>query len=499
MFTDMSFIQPGKSWPPDQDLDELARQDEYTKNKRLYDGDHYLIWTDLNNTEDAIQKRLNLNLFKTTCTTFSDFLIGEPPIYDTDQPDTLNRIIENNNYHSLTWDVSTDTQRYGVGVYKIRFDGTQGIIERVPPSIWYPVFQPDNAQDYQAHVIAYEFVTPYQHIITQRFLRVEIHTRGQIENHIYMLQGGIQSSGNPRLGGIYNQPILRGQGGVIGAEVPLNAIPRYAALLPKQPTGLVDFCVFPVYNTPEASSDLQSIEDIVHELERRGIQISHILDKHADPSMAGPDSEMEEDPETGELRYKAEGKYFPISDNAKYPQYITWDGQLPANQTFWECLMQMFFINSELTPAALGQVSQGMADSGSALRRLLVKPLARVNRLRMRMGPTFKKVLINCSMLEQFCRMQGAVPITKLKVTWQDGLPLDMLEVAKAEQMKKNAGLTSVAASLKRMEGLEGVDLQNELAAIANDLQTGLSRPSINFQGTPVNPTNPGVPQPGGA
>ena len=115
--------------------------------------------------------------------------------------------------------------------------------------------------------------------------------------------------------------------------------------------------------------------------EIRVAQISRILDKHADPNLYGPDSALEHDAQTGEWKFRGGGKFYPVGPGEQPPGYVTWDGQLDAAFREIELLMEQLYILSETSAAAFGQLKSGLAESGSALRRLMMAPLAKVNRL----------------------------------------------------------------------------------------------------------------------
>ena len=77
--------------------------------------------------------------------------------------------------------------------------------------------------------------------------------------------------------------------------------------------------------------DYQSIDSIVSELIVRVSQVSRVLDKHANPSMTGPESALESDPNTGEWRFRV-GDYYPRhSSDEPALEYVTWDASMDAN------------------------------------------------------------------------------------------------------------------------------------------------------------------------
>ena len=242
-----------------------------------------------------------------------------------------------------------------------------------------------------------------------------------------------------------------------------------------QETGVDEFLVVPVNNIVTTDrvtglDDYSDLDGIIQELETRAAQISRILDKHADPSMYGPDSAATVDPLTGKATYRAGGKYYPVMPDEDPPGYITWDGQLEAAFKQMDLLMEQLYAISETSPAAFGQLKAGLAESGSALRRLMLAPLAKVNRIRMRFDPALKDALYLASALEVAQRRTGAVLLESIRVDWQDGLPADEIEQTTIETQRKTAGLTSTESSLKRLYGLEGAALQEELQRIQDDL-----------------------------
>jgi len=215
--------------------------------------------------------------------------------------------------------------------------------------------------------------------------------------------------------------------------------------------------------------DYSDLDSIIQELEVRIAQISRILDKHADPNMYGPDTALEHDPATGQWGYRGGGKYFPVSQGEQPPGYVTWDGQLEAAFRQIDLLMEQLYILSETSAAAFGQLKSGLAESGTALRRLMMAPLAKVNRIRMRFDPALKEVLWLASRLEKAQGMSGAVVLEDIHIDWKDGLPDDEQELTQNEVQRYTAGLTSLESSLRRLYGLEGQALQEEIDRIKTE------------------------------
>jgi hypothetical protein len=463
MLTSLGFLQPGKPWPPPSEAERLER---YAKNKLLFEGKHEQVfqdWIRLLRDDQQATLEMILNWHKRLTLLFADLLLGEPPRIsagdqDSQEQQALERIIEDNDLFNVAYEVAIDVPRYGDGIFKVRYDG-RAIIEGQQPAIWFPVVQPDNIKEIQAHVLAWEYEEDTQErgkTVTKKYLRAEIHERGKITIAEYPIENNI-----------------------IGSALEYQ----------ETETGVDEFLVVPVNNILTTDrvtglDDYSDLDSLIQEIEVRIAQISRILDKHADPNMYGPDTALEQDPSTGQVAYRGGGKYFPVGQGEQPPGYVTWDGQLDAAFKQIDLLMEQLYILSETSAAAFGQLKAGLAESGSALRRLMMAPLAKTNRIRMRFDPALKEVLWLASKLEAAQGMAGAVVLEDIHIDWKDGLPDDELERTQIETQRYSSGLSSLESSLRRLDGLEGDALQEEVTRIqaaANTEVPSLFRANISL------------------
>ena len=311
-------------------------------------------------------------------------------------------------------------------------------------------------KDVTAHVLGWDYEQEEQSIWgakVQRYLKLEIHERGRITTRLHKLAAG-------NIAGLVSEEVVD--------------------------TGLDDFLVVPVFNLSTSDrltglDDYSNLDSIVQELEIRMAQISRILDKHADPNMCGPDSALEQDPRSGQWSFRGGGKYFPVGQGEEPPAYVTWEGELEAAFKQLEVLMEQFYALSETSAAAFGQLKAGLAESGSALRRLMMAPLAKTNRIRLRFDPALKNVLILGSELEVAQGVRNAVKLEEIHITWQDGLPDDDMEETQIESTRYTAGLTSLESALMRLDGLEGEALQAEIDRIKAERAGGYEVPTITL------------------
>lgn len=448
MLTSLSFISPGNTWPPPTEAERLER---YAQNRLLFEGKHeqvYKDWIRLLREDQQATLEMVLNWHKRLTLLFADLLLGEPPRIiagdqDSEEQKALERLIEDNDLFNVAYEVALDVSRYGTGIFKIRYDG-RAIIEGQQPAIWFPVVKPDNIKEIQAHVLAWTYeeeALERGKTVKKKYLQTEIHERGRITTAKYPIENNI-----------------------IGPAIEQE----------ETETDVDEFLVVPVNNILTTDrvtglDDYSDLDSIIQELEVRIAQISRILDKHADPNMYGPDTVLERDPATGQWGYRSGGKYFPVGKDEQPPGYVTWDGQLEAAFRQIDLLMEQLYILSETSAAAFGQLKSGLAESGTALRRLMMAPLAKVNRIRMRFDPALKEVLWLASILERAQGMAGAVVLENIHIDWKDGLPDDEQEVTQNETQRYTAGLTSLESSLRRLYGLEGEALQEEIDRIRSE------------------------------
>ena len=459
MLTSLSFLMPGQTWPPPTEAERLER---YAQNRLLFEGKHeqvYKDWIRLLREDQQATLEMVLNWHKRLTLLFADLLLGEPPRItagdkDSQEQETVERIIEDNGLFNVAYEVALDVSRYGTGIFKVRYDG-RAIIEGQQPAIWFPVVKPDNIKEIQAHVLAWTYEEDTQErgkTVTKKYLQTEIHEKGKITTAKYPIENNIIG------------PVLEYK---------------------ETETGVDEFLIVPVNNVLTTDrvmglDDYSDLDSVIQELETRIAQISRILDKHADPNMYGPDTALEHDPATGQWIFRGGGKYFPVGQGEQPPGYVTWDGQLEAAFRQIDLLMEQLYILSETSAAAFGQLKAGLAESGTALKRLMMAPLAKVNRIRMRFDPALKEVLWLASMLERAQGMAGAVVLENIHIDWKDGLPDDDVELTQNETQRYAAGLTSLESSLRRLYGLEGQALQEEIDRIKGE-QSGSTQGSTGL------------------
>lgn len=426
MITDYeSIFALRQPWPP-ADADTQDRLRLYEKNAKLSKGKHNAVW------EDVVRKlradksgdlRIVLNFHKLLSRLWSDLVCGEIPgvsLGEDIQLDALKRIIASNQLWLGVQDGVIDYSKNGTNVLKVRFD-QRGIIENVPPKYWFPVVALSNIKQIKAHVIAYSFPDPAEKRKDISYLKVEIHRPGEtgasflIEHRLYRLKSDKIDS----------------------EALPLDTFEEFSSLEPIEPTGLMDFDVIDIQNKPETdqlfgNDDYSDINNLVHELEMRYAQIFRVEDKFADPSMYGPSVE-EQDPRDGEYRVMGGSRYIVVNEGQTPPGII--DGRGPPETSYKTIaeIMQRLYEQSETCKVAFDASQSGSTISGTALRLMMFRPVARAGGIKLRYDSAIKKAVRLCSQMEVFHGMAGAVEIQDFAIEWRDGLPNDPMEEAQID------------------------------------------------------------------
>ena len=433
--TDLTFLSPGAEWPP---KGEKSRLDRYEQNRKLWRGEHdavYGDWWRLLREDQAASLELVFNWHRRLSKLWADLLLGEPPRFLADEEgdealqEAIDRLTasEDNGYVTTLYEVALDISRYGDGLVKITLGEDGADIWGQPPTYWYPVVAADNLRKIDYHVLAWTFERG-----KQKYLWAEVHEKGRIENRV-----------------------LRLEGNTIGARENLQTFfPNRADV---EVTGVDDFLVVP-FPGLRATDEMYGVDDyadldsIVQAIEVRAEQINRILDKHSDPSMYGPSEYHETDPKTGEIGVTAGGAYFVVDEDTVPPGYIVWDGHLEAQFGEIDKLLEQLYVISETSPAAFGQLKSGLAESGSALRRLMQAPLAKVARIAMRFDPAARRAIRVAAALER-AHSRDTPEISSVQIQWQDGLPADPKESAETEATRIASGTTSRVSAIRRLDG----------------------------------------------
>jgi hypothetical protein len=441
MLTDLDFIAVGKEFPPKS---ERARLTDIESDRKLYDGEHADVFAEaLRRIEKANvwehrSDSVILNWCEKVPLVFADLLAGEPgSIYaiDTGRQEALDALTRDLKLMSSVHEGTVEVGAVGDCVLKLDPDGMR--LRPVPAEFWFPVVSKTDTREILRHVIAW--VTNVGTKERPDYVgHAEVHDPGVITTFAFDCRK-------------YDYEVA----------YTITAVREVSV----EQTGVDVPLVFHIPN-PKRSvrqlhgpSDIGSMQSIVAELEVRFAGVSKVLDKHTDPTAYGPHAASET--EDGAVYYET-GGYIELPDkDTPIPGYATWDGQLEANRWFIEKLVEQLYVDTETCPALFGRIDsgQGVTESASALKRLLIRPLAKVNRLRMAWNDALPGII------EAAAKLRGT-DIGLIRIEWRDGVPDDPMETAQTEQTLRAAGVRSRRLSVATVTGYSGVELEREVAAI---------------------------------
>lgn len=449
-------LYPGAPWPPD-DNDTIKQLKVYSDNKQLFEGEHAIVfsevWQRLFRGDMNISIELCLNWFKRLSTLWADLLLGEQPsitMQSDDEAEYMDDLVRRTDFWNMAYMVALDLSRYGGGLFKSRLVNGTAQAKAISPAFWIPIVAEDDAQEITAHVLAWVAAhkTPLYSVGDTGNLFVEIHGPGYMEKRTYGFNNG--SIGDLKYHDYQNT----------GVEMPLV---RYVPNLQRS-------------DSLFGMDDYSDIASVVQELEVRFAQNSRILDKHADPKMSGPVMSLEVDPITGEqIPNVAIGDYIPTHDGDVAPSYLTWDGHVGDAIAQVDKLMEQLFMLTETSPAVFGDNRAGLAESGSALKRLLMAPIAKARRLRN----TFDNACRD--MLKTLAALEG-MNIDNIHIEWGDGIPDDWGEDSRIINERVSAGTISLKRAISIVDDLEGEILEQELQDINDSKPQAVEPPKIHLE-----------------
>lgn len=304
------------------------------------------------------QTLIEVNLFK-SLTDFFKFLTTNGDIkitIDSEAQALWDAISENCNFMSVLKEVCIDNSRFGDALFKVAFKNDEVKIFSVCPDCWFPVFHQGNLNELMGHILVFDIVHN-----GKIFKHIEKIHKGFIENEVWEVSNGVLAR---RVANI--------------EEFGLEPVDDFSGRWN-------DFVLFPVKNTTESDtfygeSDYKSCESIVEEIMLTVSQNSKIINRHANPKLAGSIENTELNPLTGE-RHFPNSDFITMGKDGQRPEYITADLQAGAIRTHIDTLLQFFYILTKTPPQAYG-IDIGSNMSGESLKVILSTAMAKVNDIR---------------------------------------------------------------------------------------------------------------------
>lgn len=434
----------GNPWPPPSQRPRLVR---YLQNKYLFAGQHqevYGNWATHVTDDPEGQRALVLivaNFPGVLSKLVADLLFGEAGEHldMTCENETarkaLERFAEDNNLKAIAYENSgLGASYWGDCAYKVWLQNGLARVACQPPGTWFPVVSRNNIKEVVQDILAWEVK-----IGNQKYLRKEIHTPGQIVHQAFRLDGTTISE-QVDIRRALSETLENGEVEDTGIDDSLVVSAPNVAL-GDELFGLDDYyemdTIFAGLNVLLARNDL-------------------VLAKHTDPNMTGPDSQMEQDPhDPTKWRVRTAGKYFGMAPGDPEVKYLTWDGKLEAAFEQIELMIRLLMYVSETSPACFGLDKDAVAESGVALRKRLMRTVAKVNRKRMYADAALKRLALVAQKLEVAKGKGSGYTPERPSIAWQDGLPDDPREEAEITQLH---GVDQVESRIRAIMREFGVD-----------------------------------------
>lgn len=442
MFTDIDWIAEGKPWPP-EDADERARLAEHARNRQVYAGLHDVVMPRYaaylsDQAKDGRKQPIILDWPALATGSYISLLLGEEPeVLAGDRKDLPERSDEQ---------VFIDVSRYGIGLYEVSDSGIQAL----NPENCYLITTPGNIQRYQAVV----FFTKWKETIIvnnekeeHEYVKFTIHSVGKIQHAVYEI---VDKSTLPQLAGI----IDNSAGKVLHGPLKLGDFPAYAGLATEtaadgsQEPPVDDMLVVVVQNklTSEryyGQSDYPpAVLTLTEHLERLFSQRAEVLAKFTSPTPVIPESAAVFDHAKQEWVFKP-GSAIITQPGDTPPALMVWQAELGAVDRAIEQAMDQLLQMLQLSRVLLAGQGQGAAESGTALRIRLIPTLAKVSRYARAAEMVIPKVLNLWSQLHP-----PEIPLDKITINMQDGIPEDPMETANLHNIQAAALSTLTMARI---------------------------------------------------
>lgn len=486
----MPLFTTGAQYPPQSDIERLAK---YARGRKIFDGKQYEVFERaselLKDTPHATQLEklyIAVNLMDVLLTKPADLMVGEPPTFESGQPDDTieqkrtNSIVEENDLVQLIHETVIGAGYRGDSYWKTYFsyrhdyselesvpDGVkpEPIIESVNPSYIFPEFASGSVKRVKAINIAYvEWVDVGTTEIP--FLVVERHIPGQIQYSRFKLyQNGVDSQ--------------------YGFPISTYKISDQVATGKEEDVVYTGLNRIPIHHIPYKSTDddyygisgIEKIDSVLAAIQDTLCSLDYILHKHSDPTAYGPD--------IGEGDVRMSGKYLPIDKNDVTPGYMTFLSSQQLDGIFRELdiLLSLVFQMSETPQWLFGTIVAGNGGKGgegtshtdgAAIKARFMPILSKVKRIRVHVDRAVRDALWTAMELENYANdgvdgFNQYEPVYP-KVAWKDGIPANEKEQAEIMQIRTGGRATiDVKTAVKRMDELDDNQAEQIIARIQED------------------------------
>lgn len=495
----MAFLKEGQQFPPNRDIERLAK---YKRMEKIFDGDVADIYNratellkDSPNAEQLEKLYIAVNLVDVLTTKPADLIVGEGISVESKFDDesneqkAINRIVRDNRTDSLIYEAVIGAGIRGdawlktyyanrddaSAITELGLDVPEGlldpepVIEAVPSNQVFPELAKGSRKRFKAiNICTIDYVEVRGHEVP--YLDIERHLPGYIVYERYQLEeyiGGVNTKyGVPiQLYNVVKQVATgRGEAGDDVIETGVNEI-----LVRHVPYKAKD-------STWQGISNFEKIESVLIAINDRLVQIDYILWKHSDPHMYGPD--IEDDDGAQSL---GGGVYIPVDKDDPTPGYMTWESQLEGAFKQLDYLLSIVFQMTEtpqwLFGTTITQDKGGTGTShtdGRAIQMRLLPILSKVNRIKLYVGSAFQDIIHLAQRLEVYAN-EGIEGFEEYepqlpKIVWDNPIPSDKREEAEIATLRAGGKPSlDVHSVIKRLDGMDDEEAAKIIERIKED------------------------------
>lgn len=468
------------SFPKQVDKPRLAA---YQHNDELYAGNHYkafAIRAEKGFTDKYSALRyIAANFAGLISRVMADMMFGEKVTFDCEDKGNqgfLDALIEDNHLMAQLYESELANSRRGDAVFKIRIGKRDSsltaeptiIIEEVPASIYFPALDISSARN-----------VPTKEILVWKFeqagftyLHKETHTPGYIQHEIFRY--------DPK-----NELIIS------------NENVQAFGFEPLEETKVENVLIFHIPNFRDGNyfgtSDYSDLYQLFFALNNRITKIDNILDKHSDPILAVPPGVIDE---KGQVKKSALNMFVVDSDNPGFnkPEYIVWNANLEVAFKEIDKIIDMLYMFSGISPSStIGDQTGGQAESGRALKYKLLSTIRKRNQKIIYYDIAIREMLETAMELAKAWNIkiddQSVNEPEKPTINWGDGIVNDPQEMIDEEVKRIEAGISSRADSIVRIDGVTPDEAAKKVKEI--DKESAIKVPSLAKTAAPGSPSEP--------
>lgn len=480
MLYNYDWLSQNKTFPP---LTELRRLKTYRDNANLFDDESATVLRPymerfieivnslidnekIRNTFLSMPNYWQLSTIKTV-----DLMIGDKPnILCESAKDVLAEVLQGTDFHNKLNELVIDNDSMGECIVRpyINKQGRRDFVSQ-SPSMWFPIVNAENIKEIIADVLCWTVCT-YQDANQPAKNKYELHCKIQErgKDKIEIRRYNIPSF---QYHADYVDKITTEHYGgwtffTIGKliETKIEDAP-YSQLVINIP-GIT------TSRSLHGISNYDRITPIVAEIAIRESLANFILDQNSAPRMAAPESAFARN-EEGRWVLKSGGRSFVVAPNEREPIYVTWDGNLQANEERIADLKKELYSMCEVGPV-INQEEMNSSQGYEALNVKLTNAKLKVRRMTKSFDAPLKKLIT-------YLIGKESVADKDINIIFNDGIPVSEFQNITTAQAKKNLGV-SLKSILMEYFGLteeqaqEEVDLAKEESASAFIDAFGINR-----------------------